>query len=158
MHLEGSHQHIYSVSGLHIFLHLCKLFCLKILNEISRKFHIKFIHGIYQWISRSRPCDHASRSYKLLLIAIFYEAVNYGRTIQILHKNYEIVINELLLHFRIVNSLIGMTNISTLSSTLLYKHILGSVIKDPYQWTYCPRTVRSNLFLSVSIYHHNSQQ
>ena len=88
----------------------------------------------------------------------FYEAVNYGRTIQILHKNYEIVINELLLHFRIVNSLIGMTNISTLSSTLLYKHILGSVIKDPYERTYRPRTVRSNLFLSVSIYHHNSQQ
>ena len=107
---------------------------------------MELINGIHQWISRSRPCDHASRSYKLLLIAIFYEAVNYGRTIQILHKNYEIVINELLLHFRIVNSLIGMTNISTLSSTLLYKHILGSVIKDPYERTYRPRTVGQTFF------------
>ena len=85
----------------------------------------------------------------------FYEAVNYGRTIQILHKNYEIVINELLLHFRIVNSLIGMTNISTLSSTLLYKHILGSVIKIHMKGRIVPGRLVKPFFECVNL---SSQQ
>ena len=51
-----------------------------------------------------QPDRTNDRQFIFLTTRSFYEAVNYGWTIQILHKNYEIVMNELLLKLGIVNT------------------------------------------------------
>ena len=69
---------------------------------------IKRIHQIrYGFLDRGHTIMQPDRTNDRHLIfskTIFYETVNYGWTIQILHKNYEIVMNELLLKLGIVNT------------------------------------------------------